>query len=81
MFGGFSIKVWLIAAAVLAAVSGGIYFKGRWDGSSACDARHAAAVLEVTEKERTSDAKIKREAPDDIDKQRALEFLRDNVRN
>lgn len=81
MFSGLEIKAWLIMAAVAAAVVSGAYLKGRWDGSSACDARHAAAVLEVVEKEKTSDAKIKRDAPDDVDKQHALEFLRDNVRN
>lgn len=40
----FNIKAILIAAAVSLALTTGAYFYGRWDGSAACDARHAEAA-------------------------------------
>jgi hypothetical protein len=57
-----------------------VYFKGRWDGSSACDARHEAAQVKQTVKVRKLHAKVKHDAPGDSDKPAAIEWLRQHVR-
>lgn len=75
-----NLKLGLILFAVALAFSTGTYFKGRYDGSAACDARHSAAQLEVTTKVRKTDAKIKRTAPNDYDKLAAIEWLQQHVR-
>lgn len=72
--------LFLIMAGIFLASSTGIYFKGRADGSDACDARHEAAQAKQTTKVRKIHAKVKRDAPGDADKPAAIEFLRTHVR-
>ena len=76
----FGWKINLLIGAAVVAVITGAYWYGRWDGSAACDARHASETLKVVEKVRKTDAKIKREAPSDIDKRAAIEWLQQYVR-
>ncbi len=75
-----NLKFMLIAAAACVLFSGGMYVKGRWDGSAACDARHAEAQIEQDKKARKTDAKIKRSAPSDADKPGGIKFLLQHVR-
>lgn len=76
----FDLKIIVIAVIATIALSTGAYWYGRWDGSAACDARHASETLKVVEKVRKTDAKIKRESPGDIDKRAAIEWLQQYVR-
>jgi hypothetical protein len=48
------LKLGLIVLLGAVALSSGAYFYGRWDGSTACDARHEAAALADYQK-RTED--------------------------
>jgi hypothetical protein len=73
-------QIMAIIAAVFVASSTGIYFKGRWDGSSACDARHEAAQVKQTVKVRKLHAKVKHDAPGDSDKPAAIGWLFEHVR-
>lgn len=65
-----------VAAVALAGLT---YLWGRLDGSSACDDRHDKAVLKTVQTERKSDAKVKRNAPGDVDRPAGVKFLLDHA--
>jgi outer membrane murein-binding lipoprotein Lpp len=71
----FNIKMILAAAAACMLLVTGAYFKGRWDGASACDSRHARAQMQQSEKERKADAKRDREKPVGADRRGKLDWL------
>lgn len=64
-----------IAAACALLLTGGAYIKGRYDGAESCEARHAEAQAKHNEETRRAYDEIKRTAPNDIDKQRAIDWL------
>lgn len=79
----FSVTLRLAAILLAAslALSTVTYLKGRLDGSSACDDRHDRAIIKVQNNERKSDAKVKRNAPGDVDRAAGIKFLLDHTSN
>lgn len=71
-----SIRIWVIMSAVAIVLSSMTYFKGREDGSSACDARYDVANLKEISKERVSDVKRDRQKPVSADRASKLNWLR-----
>jgi hypothetical protein len=76
----FSPQLWLILAGLFIASNTGLYFKGRWDGAAACDARHAAAQVNQDNKERKTDARRDAEKPVGADRSAKLRWLRQYTR-
>lgn len=68
-------KIILISIAGALALSAGTYFYGRWDGSSACNTRHATAQVKENAKVKKRDAKIDKATPFDSDKRTTLDWL------
>jgi hypothetical protein len=77
----FSVTLRLAALILAAAVAlcGVTYLWGRLDGSSACDDRHDKAIIQTQQKNGKSDAKIKRNAPGDVDRAAGIKFLLDHA--
>lgn len=76
-----SLRLALILAAAAVALTGFAYLYGRLDGSAACDDRHDKAIIKIQQKTGKSDAKIKHNAPGDVDRAAGIKFLLDHASN
>lgn len=75
----FNLQALLISGAAAVILLSGTYFYGRWDGSAACDARHAAAQAEHEKEVKQGYDKIDKKTPFNGDDAAVVRFLLDHT--